>query len=121
MKAIGFVETVCTITVFCVATALASPAQTFTVLRDFGRTNGASPNAALIQGTNGDFYGTTDGGGANQQGTVFKLTPEGNLTSLYSFCSLPNCADGGDPYHSPLVQGANGNFYGTTAYGGTTN
>jgi len=77
----------------------------------------------LVQAIDGDFYGTTVGGGANgsNDGTVFKITASGTLTTLYSFCSqgaYPYCLDG---YFvvSGLVQAANGDFYGTTLYGGT--
>jgi uncharacterized repeat protein (TIGR03803 family) len=79
--------------------------------------DGANTYAGLVLATNGDFYGTTSGGGANGQGTVFKITPSGTLTTLYSFCSLSNCADGGEP-EAGLIQATNGNFYGTTAVGG---
>jgi uncharacterized repeat protein (TIGR03803 family) len=84
--------------------------------------DGQNPEAALIQATNGDFYGTTSEAGAhvspeNRGGTVFRITTGGKLTTLYSFCALTNCADGSDSY-APLLQGANGNFYGTTQVGG---
>jgi len=75
---------------------------------------------ALVQVGSGDFYGATFEGGAHQSGTVFKITKQGNLTTLYSFCpQRPTCTDGYTP--TGLVQGANGNFYGTTAGGGTNN
>ncbi len=71
-----------------------------------------------MQGTDGNFYGTAVNGGVNGYGTVFKITPGGTLTTLYSFCSQqPNCADGGQPY-AGLVQGTDGNFYGTTSWSG---
>jgi uncharacterized repeat protein (TIGR03803 family) len=79
--------------------------------------DGAEPYAALVQGTDGNFYGTTGYGGANGQGTVFKITSGGTLTTLYSFCSQTNCADGSLPM-AELVQGTTGNFYGTTSSGG---
>jgi uncharacterized repeat protein (TIGR03803 family) len=79
---------------------------------------GAFPSAALVQGTDGNFYGTTPEGGANGDGMVFKITSGGVRTTLYSFCSLPNCADGAAP-QSSLVQGTDGNFYGTASNGGT--
>jgi uncharacterized repeat protein (TIGR03803 family) len=84
--------------------------------------DGFGPVAGLIQATNGDLYGTTTGGGAYRGfqingGTVFKITTGGELTTLYSFCAQDNCTDGLNPI-GPLVQAANGNFYGTTVYGG---
>jgi uncharacterized repeat protein (TIGR03803 family) len=82
--------------------------------------HGATPMAGLIQGTNGNFYGTTESGGANGSGTVFKITPTGTLTTLYSFCSHSGCADGSAP-SAALVQATNGNFYGTTSGGGSNN
>jgi uncharacterized repeat protein (TIGR03803 family) len=78
------------------------------------------PDATPIQATNGDFYGTTaDGGGASEDGTVLKMTPGGAVTTLYSFCSQTNCADGSRPIGG-LVQATNGDFYGTTYYGGAS-
>jgi uncharacterized repeat protein (TIGR03803 family) len=83
-------------------------------------TDGAKPYAGLVQAANGDLYGTTSGGGANgNYGTVFKITQGGMLTTLYSFCSQTNCTDGATPF-AGLVQAANGTFYGTT-YGGGAN
>ncbi len=83
--------------------------------------------AGLIQGTDGNFYGTTEEGGTGAfggglsggqfGGSVFKITPTGALTTLYSFCSLSVCADGQGPMGA-LVEGADGNFYGTTFAGG---
>lgn len=82
--------------------------------------DGSLPDAGLVQSTDGNFYGTTFWGGAQNQGTVFKMTPSGSLTTLYSFCSLAKCADGGNP-HAGLLQANDGNFYGTTSGGGLTN
>jgi uncharacterized repeat protein (TIGR03803 family) len=79
-------------------------------------TDGRYPSA-LVQATNGDFYGVTVQGGANSAGTVFKITPSGMLTTLYSFCRQTNCPDGLNPT-AGLVQATNGDFYGTTPYGG---
>jgi uncharacterized repeat protein (TIGR03803 family) len=86
--------------------------------------DGSEPFAALVEGADGNFYGTTHNGGAlgfcgDGCGTVFKITPQGSLTTLYSFCSQTACADGNDPYQG-LVQGADGNFYGVTSSGGIT-
>ena len=82
--------------------------------------DGADPSG-LIQGTDGNFYGTAEGGGEYGYGTVFQLVPGAPtwaLNTLWSFCQhgLP-CADGSIPY-AGLVQGADGSFYGTTAEGG---
>jgi len=105
--------------VFCAATALASPATvTFKSLVSFDGTNGAAPRyMSLIQGVDGNFYGTTAVDGANGHGTVFKITPAGTLTTIYSFCAQSNCTDGIYPY-AGLAQDTKGNFYGTTSAGG---
>ena len=102
---------------FCVATAIAAPAQTFTTLLSFDGTDGSGPSAALVQGTDGNLYGTTSAGGVSSRctngcGTVLKITPQGTLTTLHSF----DFTDGYRP--EALVQAANGNFYGTTNTGG---
>jgi len=73
--------------------------------------------AALILASGGDFYGTTQIGGTNNNGTVFKMTAAGKLTTLYSFCAQTNCTDGATPL-AALVQGTDGAFYGTTVQGG---
>ena len=78
--------------------------------------DGALPQAGLIQAPNADFYGTTTSGGAHNEGTVFKLTQSGTLTTLYSFCSQNSCPDGWLPHG--LIQASDGNFYGTTQNGG---
>lgn len=80
-------------------------------------TDGEAPFAGLVQATNGDFYGTTDAGGAYGGGTVFEITPDGTMTTLHSFCVPAACADGAGPW-AGLVQATNGNFYGTTGRGG---
>jgi uncharacterized repeat protein (TIGR03803 family) len=82
-----------------------------------GCTDGASPYAWLIQGTDGNFYGTAASGGMSSGGTVFKITPGGTLTTLYNFCSKVDCTDGASPY-AGLIQATDGNFYGTTFKGG---
>jgi uncharacterized repeat protein (TIGR03803 family) len=100
-----------------------TPSGTFTKLYSFDYTNGLSPSAALVQATNGDLYGTTEYGGAyatggTTGGTLFKITPSGTLTTVYSFCAESGCTDGYFPYLAALVQDTNGNLYGTTASGG---
>jgi uncharacterized repeat protein (TIGR03803 family) len=74
-------------------------------------TTGTLPWAGVVLATNGYFYGTTSAGGANGWGTVFKMTPGGALTTLYSFCTKINC---GVAPNIGLVQASNGNLYGTT-------
>ena len=121
MRKVSSLKMACIILVFCIATATLLPAQTFTTLLNLGGTNGAYPAyMSLIQGADGNLYGTTAAGGAYDQGTVFKVTPAGTLTTLYSFCSKTNCTDGSGP-QAGLVQAANGDFYGTTYTGGTKN
>ena len=101
--------TVCAVFVVCAATAITLPAQV-TTLFTFDGTHGASPYAGLVQATDGDLYGTTWGGGAKNAGTVFKITPAGILTTLYSFCSHTNCTDGAEP-EAGLFQAANGHKF----------
>ena len=82
-----------------------TPGGTLTTLHSFDWYDGASPTGALVQGNDGNFYGTTYGGGAEPRvGTVFKITPGGALTTLYSFCAQANCTDGQQPY-AGLVRG----------------
>jgi len=150
--------------IFCIATAIASPAQTFTTLTTFDGTNGGLPVWPLVQGTDGNFYGSTGFGGTGDEGTIFKITPAGKLTTLqslgyphiavqaidgnfygttpyggpkgagtvfkmtaagklttlYNFCAQTGCTDGDTPYGG-VIQASDGNFYGTTAGGGTYN
>jgi uncharacterized repeat protein (TIGR03803 family) len=93
-------------------------AQTFTILHSFDGTDGSDPFAGLVQATDGHLYGATTYGGANNAGTVFKITPTGTLTTLYSFCPQSGCSDGEFPGVS-LIQATDGTFYGTTTQGGT--
>ena len=88
----------------------------FTVVHQFNDTDGAYPFGGLILGADGNFYGQTDLGGASDYGaygTVYKMTPSGKVTRLHSF----EQTDGDNPV-SNLVQGTDGNFYGTASYGG---
>ncbi|MFZ0137241.1 MAG: choice-of-anchor tandem repeat GloVer-containing protein [Candidatus Sulfotelmatobacter sp.] len=87
-------------------------------------TDGEQPVAGLIEDTSGNLYGTTEYGGANGGGTVFKLTPSGSgytESVLYSFCAQggTSCTDGASPLAS-LIEDASGNLYGTTWHGGAT-
>jgi len=107
----------CAVCVLFAATAMALSAQKLTTLVVFDGADGEEPNGPVVQGTDGDGYGTTLRGGANNSGTVFKFTRSGTLTTLYSFCSPAGCADGEYP-HAGLVQATDGDFYGTTGSGG---
>ncbi len=101
------------------ATLVAASGQTYNTLVSFAGANGAYPlYGSLIMDAAGNLYGTTSQGGAYNAGTVFEVTPNGALTTLYSFCVQAVCADGSNPW-GWLVGGADGNFYGTTASGGT--
>jgi uncharacterized repeat protein (TIGR03803 family) len=85
-----------------------------TLLHTFTGTDGAEPLSSLIQGTDGNFYGTTYVGGANGQGVVYKMTPSGTLTVLHNFSSA---TDGAAP-QGGFVQATDGNFYGIAFWGG---
>lgn len=93
---------------------------TLTTLYSLDSSDNASPMAGLVQATDGNLYGTTFGaedGGRHNSGSVFEITPGGKLTMLYSFCAQTNCTDGAIP-DAGLVLATNGNFYGTTVFGG---
>jgi len=95
--------------------------QTLTTLANFNSTDGREPFAGLVQGSDGNFYGTTNSGGSSTNcgggcGTVFKMTPAGIVTTLVSFDFYTT---GGYP-NAGLVQGSNGNFYGTTYAGASS-
>src|SRR6266567_3710321 len=77
-------------------------------------TDGSYPYAGLIQGSDGNFYGTTHDGGASGNGTLFRISPDGTLATLVSFDGFD---DGGHPKDT-VVEGADGNLYGTTTSGG---
>jgi uncharacterized repeat protein (TIGR03803 family) len=100
-----------------------TPGGKLTTLYSFcsqtGCTDGSGPVGAIVQATDGSFYGTTSDYGTGGYGTVFKMTPGGRLTTLYSFCSQPGCTDGYQPYDG-LIQATDGNFYGTTPYSAAT-
>jgi hypothetical protein len=78
---LGLLKKACIACVLCVALAIVAHAQTFTTLYSFDGTDGQGPSS-LVQGTDGNFYGTTSSGGANATcsdglacGTIFEITP----------------------------------------------
>jgi uncharacterized repeat protein (TIGR03803 family) len=82
-----------------------------------GHQDGGNPEASVVQDKAGNFYGTTTEGGEFRYGTVFKLDPTGKLTVLYSFTGG---SDGFMPT-TDLLLGKDGNLYGTTYAGGSSN
>jgi len=97
---------------------------TVTTLYSFTGGDGYLPRGGLIQGSDGNFYGTTDVGGASvgsingmngAVGTVFKMDSSGTVTTLHTFTG----SDGTFPNYCGLIEGSDGNFYGTTTSGGT--
>jgi uncharacterized repeat protein (TIGR03803 family) len=103
-----------------------SPTGQFKLLYTFcSRANcadGANPNFPPIQGSDGNFYGATYGGGSRGSGVIYKLTLPGSYKVLYNFCSdsdSDGCNTGSNP--ETIVQNADGNFFGMTAFGGDSN
>ena len=101
-----------------------TPDGQLTTLVDFTGTAGANPGrnpkAGLMQGSAGNFYGTTSGGGASNLGTVFRMTPGGQLTTLVGFTGTAGANPGSKP-EACVVEGSDGNLYGTTSEGGASN
>ena len=86
----------------------------FTLLHTFnGTTEGVPADVPPIQGPDGNFYGTTSDGGGEVFGTVYKMTPSGKLTVIYTFPGSSKLA-----YPTGLTLGTDGNFYGTALGGG---
>ncbi|HEY3637162.1 MAG TPA: choice-of-anchor tandem repeat GloVer-containing protein [Rhizomicrobium sp.] len=92
-----------------------TPDGTFTVLHSFsGASDGEFPAANLLMDKKGDLYGTAGGGGPNDAGTVFKLSPNGSFKTLHAFAGG---SDGANP-QAGLIEDKAGDFYGTTRNGG---
>ena len=96
--------------------AVAAPSTAFSTLVNFSGANGTAPASGVTLGSDGNFYGTTEFGGANNAGTIFQLTPAGGLTTLHSFDN----SDGSSPFGG-LVEASNGSFYGNTLSGAGNN
>src|SRR5262249_40127576 len=97
---------------------LGSTAQSFTTLASFDGVDGEKPVASLVQGFDGNLYGTAEAGGVLGllYGTVFNITLGGTLTRLRGF----HDTDGANP-EGALTLASDGNFYGTTKTGGAHN
>ena len=101
--------------------ATVATAQTYTVLHTYPEGSGAYTGIGypqlMSQGRDGNFYSTIANAGTQNQGSVYKITPGGTLTTVYSFCILASCADGSNPLGG-VTLGFDGNLYGTTGNGG---
>lgn len=127
MLSLRFGKSALALVLLYTAAAISAPAQTLTSLASFDNYDGALPYAGVVQGLDGNLYGTTYAGGDtgyqggddcnSRCGVVYKITPAGTLTDVYKFCSQAACADGYGP-NGGLVLDSNDNFYGTTSYGG---
>lgn len=83
------------------------------VVHSFSGPDGALPKAGLIRASDGNFYGTTRDGGDNRLGTVYRMTPSGEVTTVHAFAG----PDGEQP-ETPLVQAPDGRLWGTATRGG---
>ena len=102
---------------FCFATVIGLSAQTLTTLYSFaGSTGGGDPIGPLVQGFDGNFYGISQLG-TNFAPTVFRISPNGEFSTLYTFCSTVTCPTGTAP-QVPLALATDGSFYGITYLGG---
>jgi hypothetical protein len=88
MRKLYWAKQACFVFVLCAAAAVALRAQTLTTIFTFSDSNvyGEDPQAGLIQGTDGNLYGSVIDSGANGGGTAFTITTSGALTVLYPFC-----------------------------------
>jgi uncharacterized repeat protein (TIGR03803 family) len=109
---------ICVLLLLCAAATTAARAQTFKAIHSFDGMDGEYDSTSVpIQGTDGNLYGVMPEGGANAFGTAYRMTPTGELTTIYNFCAQSGCADGQNP-EGDLVQGTDGDFYGVTINGG---
>lgn len=109
------------VALLCLVTSIATASVTFKNLVNFNGADGNSPsNVILVQGIDGEMYGTTQYGGTANLGTVFKINAAGTLTTLWSFCKQSGCPDGDRPV-AGLTVVPGGDLYGTTYAGGAHN
>jgi uncharacterized repeat protein (TIGR03803 family) len=103
----------CNLVLLVIALAVSASAQ-LTTLASFDSSNGYIPIGPIARDSAGNIYGSTAyGGGEDNPGRVFKIASDGTITDLYTFCSLPGCADGDQPL-SGVILATDGNIYGTT-------
>jgi uncharacterized repeat protein (TIGR03803 family) len=114
MKLVRFSPLVLAALACTLSLVVCAQAQTVTFIAQFHDYQGNADS--VIQGTDGNFYGSAAGGTYNQ-GRIFRMTPTGQISTFYSFCSLPNCADGEEQEPSPIL-GSDGNLYGVSTFGG---
>ena len=116
MSKLNFSVRACALFLLWATTTVTLPAQTFKTLHNFDNTDAALPWATLVQGNDGNFYGTTQNGGNTACtlgcGTIFEITSIGKVTT-FNF----DGTNGSQPF-AGLVQAANGDFYGVTIAGG---
>lgn len=120
IKDLGRLKRACVVLMLCGAASISLQSQTVDTLNSFDSTDGAFPFPGVVQALDGNFYGTTYNGGANNKGAIYRITPGGTLTLVYSFCGKTNCTDGALP-RAGLTLGSNGNLYGGTVSGGANN
>lgn len=105
----------------CGAVFKLTPEGQMTVIHFFDGSDGAAPDAPLIQGNDGALYGTTDAGGpygnVSGDGVLFRITTQGDFTVMHNFGD-PNYPQDGTGPRAGLIQATDGNFYGVTSGGG---
>jgi uncharacterized repeat protein (TIGR03803 family) len=107
-----------TLALLALGLAVCAQAQTLNYLAAFDGVNGSQPST-VIQATDGNFYAATAGHAAGvEYGNVVKITPAGEISTLYNFCSKAHCSDGAWA-NTPPILGSDGNLYGVTSGGGS--
>jgi len=111
------------------AAAMPASASSFKTIRSFCHpqfcADGSKPTGTLLQDSAQRLYGTTEAGGANNAGTVYRLvenptTHNFGLKVIYNFCNKNDCEDGGNPIRGRLIVDTTGRLYGVASIGGTT-